>query len=424
MEDLQDYEYCHLDEVHCEFHNTSTSHSLLRQLTGSLLKSRSVSELNSEILKAIYKLESLDTFKICDVKVLPGTKLDSAIVSFALQDNKWWTMSVGVTADNEGGKSEASAILRNLRSKADHTAIKIEYKPNSKTYGYQFLHHDRLYLPGKWEAFYSVKQGNEEIDVNLKENNYSGSFCLRSVNGKHRVEVGRSIRTNSVRVENASLAMIKSALPVNAKNYLSYSFLNDSRDNPQTPKSGSYLKFVNEIAYGNDNKFCKVDMKLNSYFGLTSAVVLQTSIAAGLFPYWNLSKISINDRFRMRFVKGFNTIGTREPAGNSNIANKYQVNGDHLGSYSNLVVEGKIHFYDCVGLHDMGLVPFVYGSVMCEDPVQIRNFNDYFRDKVRASAGFGLGWNGSFGRIEFAYTTKVMARPGDVTSEFQVLFSD
>ena len=160
-EDLRDYEFCHLDSVKCEFKNTSTDSKLLGLYTNSITRARSIGELNMQIIKAINRLELLDNFKTCDVKVLPGDSIDTALVSFALQDSKWWTMSLGVTADNEGGKSEASATIRNLRSKADHTALKVEYKPNTKTYGYQFLHHDKLFIPGKWEAFYAAKQGNE-----------------------------------------------------------------------------------------------------------------------------------------------------------------------------------------------------------------------------------------------------------------------
>ena len=46
-------------------------------------------------------------------------------------------------------------------------------------------------------------------------------------------------------------------------------------------------------------------------------------------------------------------------------------------------------------------------------------------DGVGASAaGFGIGWVAGFGRIELVYASKVLSRPGDLVSEFQVIFSD
>ena len=423
-EDLAGYEFSPITDVEYEFKNTFTDSNILKKYTRCISKARSVYELNEMIIKAIHKLDSLQSFKSCDVKVFPGKGTDSALVSFILQDNNWWNMSIGASASNEGGKTEASATLRNLRSKADQTIVKVEYKPNTRTYGYQFLHHDKLYIPGKWEAIYSFKEGGEELDINLKENNYSGSFILKSFDGTNKIEIGRSVRTNSVRVENSSLKLICDALPVNSKNYLSYTFIKDSRDNHQFPKSGNLLTLTNEFAYGNDNKFHKIDFKLNTYFGLTSALVFQTSIAGGFILPWKYSKVSINDRYRLRFVKGFNYIGTRAIAADPYAASKYLINGDNIGKSSNLNLEGKLHFYNFPGLHDMGLVPFIYGNVLCEEPTKLTSLKNYCRENVRASAGFGFGWNASFGRIEFVYATRVLQKTGDLASEFQVLFSD
>ena len=67
----------------------------------------------------------------------------------------------------------------------------------------------------------------------------------------------------------------------------------------------------------------------------------------------------------------------------------------------------------------MGISPFVYGNLICLEPsLKV----DEVKEKVRGSVGFGLGWNSSFGRLEFSFASKVWTRPGDISAEFQILF--
>ena len=220
------------------------------------------------------------------------------------------------------------------------------------------------------------------------------------------------------------MKLIKEGLPVNAKNYFLHSYTKDTRDNLQFPKTGSFLSIVNEFAYGADNRFHKLDLKFLKYFGITSNIVFQTSAVFGCFVPWNFTKTSVNDRYRFRFVKGFNTIGTRKLSASPEVLSKYQINGDDLGKTSTLSFEGKFHFYECPGISGVGLVPFIYGNLLCESPGKVTSIKEYYRDFVRASAGFGIGWVAGFGRIELVYASKVLSRPGDLVSEFQVIFSD
>jgi outer membrane protein assembly factor BamA len=423
-EALDEIRYDPLESIDYEFLGTSTDRKLLNLYARNLKKARSIGELHTKILKVVHRLKSLEAFKTCDITVSPGAKIDSALVSFSLKDEKWWNMSLGLTANNEGGKTEASASFRNLRRKADRTLFKMEYKPNTKTYGYQLVHNDKFFVLGKWEAIYSFKHGTEELDVNLRENNYAGVFACSPIGGKHKLEIGRTVRTNSIRVENSSLKLINQGLPVNAKNFIAYTLNRDTRDNPQFAQSGSNATITNEFAYGADNKFHKIDLKYSKYFGLTPSIVLQTSLSFGMFFPWKFTKVSINDKYRNRYVKGFNTLGTRKISDNPLVASGYLIPGDNLGKLSNLILESKIHFNNTPGIENSGLVPFVYGSLICEDPGKFSSLKSYFRDYIRASAGFGIGWNGSFGRIEFIYNTKVLSKPGDITSEFQIHFGE
>ena len=134
--------------------------------------------------------------------------------------------------------------------------------------------------------------------------------------------------------------------------------------------------------------------------------------------------MSINDRYRLRFMKGFTSIGTREPAADPRVLSKYQITGDNMGDYSKLVAEAKLHFYDTPALEGTSFVPFVYGTAICEAPDKLSSFEKYFRDRMRASFGFGMAWNMGAGRIEFCYSVKVIQKSFDVAAGLQILFGE
>ncbi|CAG9331805.1 unnamed protein product [Blepharisma stoltei] len=424
LKELRDHAKNPIVSVELDFRNTSTNPELLKRYVRPLTKSRSVEELHAKIKETVYKLNALDMYRSCDAIVLPGKTIDAALVQFVLKDKRWWNLSFGANADSEGGKSVLSAHLRNLRGKADLTNINLEYKLNTGTWGYEVFHHDKLYMPGKWEMMYSVKKYSDELDQNVKENAYGGSFAIKSANGKHKLEAGRFIRTNDVAVEYASLKLLKEELPVSVKNYISHTYTRDLRDDTSEPRTGSLTSITNEFALGGDVNFHKVDLKFNHYFPILSNVVFQSTFGLGAFIPWKNTTTKINDRYRSRYIKGFQAIGTREQPADPTMRGKFAVEGDDLGKLSVLNLETKLHFYNTPVISGVGLVPYLYANMICEEPHKVTNLKTYFREKARGSVGIGLGWVGAFGRIEFSYATHVWKKPGDVSAEFQVLFGD
>lgn len=424
LEEISDILFCPLTSVDIEFNNTKVDKALLLQTLSLLLKSNSVYSLQENLIKSLQTFESLDSFKSCEAIILPGKSKDSALVSFNIQDNKLWTLSAGADANNEGGRTVLSASFRNLREKADLTNLQVEYKPNTKTYGFELYHLDKLYVPGKWQLYYSIKQGTEEIDVNLKQVSYGGSVGIRTLNGNFRSEIGRFIRTNKINTEFASLQLISEALPVSAKNYILTEFKQNTLDNFQQPSKGSSLTLTSEIACGADNVYQKLDFKFNKFFGLTTSVVLQSCINFGLFVPWNFTKVSINDRYRSRFIKGFHSVGHKKMPADPVIASKYDVTGDDLGEMSKLILEQKVQFYDAGFLSGTGLTPFLYANCICEAPLKYNGARSFFREYVRGSFGFGIGLNLGVGKLEVAYAARVFRKTQDVAASLQVVFGD
>lgn len=424
LEEISDILFCPINSVDIEFNETKVDKSLLLQIVKLLSKSTSVYALQENLIKSLQTFESLDSFKSCEAVILPGKVKDSALVSFNMKDSRLWTMSAGADANNEGGRTVLSASFRNLREKADLTNIQVEYKPNTKTYGFELYHLDKLYIPGKWQLYYSLKQGTEEIDTNLKQVSYGGSIGIRSLKGHLRSELGRFIRTNKINTEFASLQLINEGIPVTAKNYLLTEWKWNTLNNFQQPSSGASLTLTNELAYGADNVYQKFDFKLSKYFGLTSSVVLQSIVNFGLFVPWTFTKVSLNDKYRSRYIKGFHSVGHRKMPADPVVACKYEVTGDDLGEMSKLILEQKVQFYDAGFLSGTGLTPFLYANCICEAPLKMNGLSTYFRDYVRGSIGFGLSLNLGAAKLEVAYATKVFSKAQDIAASLQIVFGE
>jgi outer membrane protein assembly factor BamA len=163
-------------------------------------------------------------------------------VVFNFKDKKWWALSVGFVSDKEGGKTSTSFMFRNLRGKSDLTKLNLEYKHNTRTYGYEFSHSDPFFIMNKLETVLSLYSGSEEIDQNIIEHNLSGTYTFLDKTGKHRLSLGRVLRTNQIIAEKASAKLLADEIPVSAKNHVSYVYHVNETDDNNKPKNGYLLE--------------------------------------------------------------------------------------------------------------------------------------------------------------------------------------
>lgn len=411
-----------LASVSLKFIGTKTDPALLRAHLYKLSRARTVGELHEKIGAALNRLTSLDAFRSCRTTILPDRGLNTAVIEFDIKDSRWWECSLGFTTDNEGGRSIVNGIFRNLRGRAEQTRVATEYKHNTGTWGYELTHADKLFNPKHYQVSYSLKKSGEEIDQNVIENSYGGSVALETFDGAHKLVLARKVRTNQIAAEFASLELLRQELATTAKNSLTYTYTTDSRDNSTQPKAGYIATLTNELALGSDVRFHKVEGRVSQYYELFRDIPLQLSGQLGFFMPWGFTKTQINDRFRGRYIKGFRSVGDRFPSADPAQQGKYLVEGDDLGKLSQLQLEAKLHFYNLPFLQRAGLTPFIYGNMIVIDPLYTKSA-DHFKQQMRGSAGFGLGWNMAFGRIEFSYASRVFTKPGDVSAEFQILFA-
>mmetsp|Transcript_6851 Transcript_6851/g.10103 ORF Transcript_6851/g.10103 Transcript_6851/m.10103 type:complete len:428 (+) Transcript_6851:11-1294(+) len=411
-------------EVGLEFSCTQTSSRALRNYLKFLTKSRTVEELHENIEKSIHKLNSLKNFRSCDVKVLPGDHTDSALVSFVLKDLKWWGLSLGTNTGTEGVKGTISGVFRNLLYKADQTIFEVDYKYNTGTYGYNFVHTDKLFKPGKLESVFTLQNFTEELDQNLFLDSYGGNFALKTNDEKHTFEVGKYFRFNRIAVENASETLLKEGLAATSKNYFCHNFHLDTTDSLTEPRKGFKLNVLNELAYSEDSRFHKFDLRLHKYLSLAEDITFQGTCKLGVIMPWEFTKLTLNDKYRVRHQKGFISLGSRQPPLNPTLRDKFLVEGDDLGKTSQLALGAKLRFYNVNFLKGIGLTPFIFGSLNCVDLENSESPRDCLKNHTRGAAGFGLRFSTRFGVVELTYSSKVWSKPGDVTAEFQILFED
>jgi outer membrane protein assembly factor BamA len=420
---LMEEESTPLTSISLNFEGTKTSSALLTAYLHKLTRARTVGDLHQKLAGALAKLSHLDAFETSSAMILPGQQLNSAVVQFDLKDSRWWDLRLGVDASNEGGRSIVSGIVRNLRGRADQTQAAVEYKHNTGTWGYELSHTDKLFRPEHYSASFSVKKATEELDQNVLEDSFGGAVSFKTLDGVHGLTLGRTIRTNLIATEFASIELLRNELPATAKNSLTHTYKLDTRDNDEQPRAGYLATVTNEVAVGNDACFHKVEGRVSEYFELLPDITLQLSGILGFFLPWTFHKTKINDRFRGRYLKGFRSVGDRFPSVDAGQYGKYLVEGDDLGKMSQLSAEAKVHFYNTPILHAAGLTPFLYSNLIIVDPLHTKSAS-HFQKQARGSLGFGLGWNTAFGRVEFSYATRVFSKPGDVAAELQVLFAN
>lgn len=422
LRQVQTAQEARLVDVSLAASGSRTQPGLLERFLAPLAATGSVGELQERLLESLQKLNDLSSFKRCDMEVHPGQKPDSAVVKLNFEPLRWWGLSMGVDANNEGARTTTTALFRNLRGRCDETRLSFEYKPTTSRTGVEISHLDRLFVPGTWQGVYALRNYNDEVDVNLVETGYEGSFTLKSLDGTHQFCIGRAVRTSLIAWERASLELLKGEMPVNARNRLSYTFNLDGRNDKLAPTKGHFLSLTNELAYGADTRYHKVEIRGKQYFPVSSRIALEFSGFLGMILPWESSKHHVTDRYRGLYMKGFRSVGPRTPSANPSLAGKYHLDGDDLGQSSQLSLESKLLFYATPILHSVGLVPFIYANAIGINPRAMTRPVDYVRTQMRTSVGFGLGWSMALGRIEFSYASKVWSKPGDYPAEFQVLF--
>jgi len=393
---------------------TEASHldgPLLAELLSPVSASRSVKELHQCIIASVQTLHSLQVFRRVDVQILPGSQVDTALVQYDFQCLRWWSLGLHMDNSREGGRLFPSLLLRNIRGIADRTTSNLEFKPNTKTLGLSFNHASPAVLPTSWGLNFNYHIRQKQIDLNLHVLEKGEAVTVTSHDGRHAVTLGRDVRTNQPCIDRASMDMLQKAILTSEKYYVAHEWRKSSLDEEET--QGHSVRVRNELAFGPATRAHTVDLTCTQLLPLHNNLVLQLSGWWRWMPSWNFTTVHYNDRLRATFLKGFRSIGDRNPPADSKLNPRFYAPGDSVGSTNVTTAEAKLHFRKTPGMHNLGLSPFLYGNAVA---VGLGTAG------LRGSLGLGVDWQTRLGRVEVTYAAKVVTRAGDLPAEFQVLY--
>jgi hypothetical protein len=403
-----------LASVSLEFLNTKTNPQLLYKLLQSVRKAPNLKELQHRLGKASGTLKGLDIYKNCDIGIYPGASLDTAIARFDFKEHNMLNWDMKFFPTNKGMQAALGLKLRNLTGHADITRFNVNYLLNSKSIIYDFRHYDQLLSPGKLRSLIKLEKGMRGLDSNVMEDKYGGGVYLISADKVHTLGAGRFIRTNIFNPDYASQALLNE-IPVSSLNFLSYLYTCYTLDSLLYPRKGVHLLIRNQVAYG-DARYHKLDIHFSRYLALNSQLILESSLLFGMFTPFEMAKTFFNDRYRTDNIKGFRSIGAREPPCQAFASENPNFIGDEMGKLSLLQLEAKLHLCDLPLLRSLHVAPFVYGNLVLADPLKMKFSYDDAVNEVRGSYGVGLRINTFLGRIEISYTTRTFSKPGDLVA--------
>lgn len=400
-----------LTKVELRTEASSLDGPLLAALLSPVSASRSVKELHQRILTSVQTLHRLQVFQGVAVQILPGSQVDTALVQYDFQCLRWWSLGLQMGISREGGRLFPSLLLRNIRGIADQTTGNVEFKPNTKTWGLSFDHASPAVLPNSWGVKFNYHIRQKQLDLNLHVLERGEAVTISSHDGSQAVTLGRDVRTNQPCIDRASMDMLQKAILTSEKYYVAHEWQSSSQDLEET--QGYSVRLRNELAFGPSTRAHTVDLTCTQLLPLHKDLVLQVTGWWRWMPSWNFTTVHYNDRLRTTFLKGFRSIGERNPPADRTLSPRFYAPGDSVGSTNVTTAEAKLHFRKTPALHHLGLSPFLYGNAVA---VGLGSAG------LRGSLGLGVDWQTRLGRVEMAYTAKVVTRAGDLPAEFQVLY--
>jgi len=416
LEEFQHHKGHFLTQVDLKTRNSNLHAPVLTQLLSPVSAARSVGELHKRILASMESLNRLKLYQRLEVKMLPGSRVDTALIEYDFQCLKWWDWGLRMGGSREGGCVLPSMLLRNIRGGAEQTSATLEFKPNTMTWGLRLDHVSPAILPTSWALAlnYHIKQ--KQLDLNLHVLEKGEAVTFTSHDGSNAVIVGREVRTNCPYIDRASMQLLQSAILTSEKYYIAHEWRTSSLDEGET--QGHYLRIRNELAVGSSTQAHTLDLTCTQFFQVhDNGLILELTGWWRWMPGWTFTKVHYNDRLRATYIKGFRSIGERNPPADGSLEAHFNAPGDSVGSTNVITAEAKLHFRKNPLLHLLGLSPFLYGNIVGAGL-------DVGRAKqgIRWSAGMGVDWKTRFGRVELTYAAKVFTRQGDLPAEFQVLY--
>lgn len=401
-----------LAQVYLKF-TPSTFDPELQKFLSFVQNSSTVEELNESIFKAGQKISSLDAFDECQVKVLPGKHINTAEAQFFLTQKQLFSPQIGLKSD----PIELSLVsyFRNCFGSVNSLMLKLglELESKNKTFVVDYL--SKIGLWNKFQYGLQIEKSSSFLDVCVQEHLYSIGPYLKSFDNTQFIKLGYYLRSNEIFVNQASAELIKEGLLPSSKFSLSYKY-----SEPDFPVLSSLfgVAFKAELAFSSQLEFLKLEKSVSKSWSLSDKLKILLNLDLGYILPIQSPQVTLNDRFRYKDFKGFRFLGRRFQANNEYLAEKVVVAGDHLGTRGKLTGDVQLVHNSFPLFSRFGIHPFLFASAAYLQE------SSSFKSNTRAAAGFGAKLMLPFGYLEFVYSSKVWAQPGDCPAEFQIFFKE
>ena len=386
------------------------------------------------------KLGVFDSIEITMDKVDGSSKETDLIIR--VKEKNWWKLNVGASTDGYEGTAETTCTLVNPLGTAERLHL-------SKTKGHVGSDVTRLVyskphflgLPWLLNANLSDESLNYCRFSSYTEQFRGGKACVSNEDGTHEIalEMGwRDIvprRNPTVSTAFAASRSILAEATPSMKTSLSYTFKEDTRDDPIVPESGDLFKSTTEVAgLMGDVQFVKNETTLQRHLPVGPTIEGHSLLTLSLCSRFGFIKTygsdkdraaRISDRFFLggpTILRGFQHKGIGPRASPEDGGN---LNGDALGGevmYNASVSLGfplpipalmmagfKGHFFANAG----NLTSF-------DRAIEKEKWAKNLLDETRASAGFGIVWKTNFGRLEANYSWLLRAHAQDQVQNGQL----
>ena len=354
---------------------------------------------SSKIKRTEQKLNNLGFFEKVDIQNKPGSKPDTTDIDVNVAEKSTGEISFGAGFSTEDGPlADIGVKESNFLGRGQELRFRTMFAAKRQMYDIGFT--EPYFLDRPLEAGFDVyKTVTDYADEASYDRDAIGANFKFTYNMSDHLKHQLHYNIDDSEITNvaadASL-YIKDQEGQDLASIIGHSFIYDERDNKQSPTSGYYWRFNQDVAgLGGDDRFIRHELQSEYYIPVAKKWTLMFAGSGG-----SIIGLGKDVRINQRFYIGSDDVRGFEKAG---LGPRDATTEDALGGNTYYAGTAELRFP--LGLpDDLGVSGAVFtdaGSLWGLDE-KGPGIDD--NASPRASAGFGVAWASPFGpiRIDFA----------------------
>ena len=363
------------------------------------------------------QLINLGFFRSVDLNSEEGTASDQTVLTAVVEEQSTGQISFGAGFSSiDGVIGDIGISERNLLGRGQYIKFQIQTSENSRQFDISFSEPyflDRDILAGI-DLFRTDRSREADIVYDSLETGggvrlgYDLAQDLRQVVGYEYKEV---------KIENVSdgaSKYIKEQEGVRSLSQVRQTLTYDKRDNRIDPRTGYLVSMTNDfVGLGGSTRFIRTRLRTGYYVPVFDESVVKLALEGGYVTGIN-QDLNISDRFFIggRTLRGFSGAG---------IGPRDASTEDALGG--NAYYVGTTEFMFPLGLpEDLGMRGSLFADFGSLWELDSTGPDILDENSVRASVGFGIGWQTALGLLRIDFANAVLKEDFDETESIRFSF--